>query len=231
MPKSKGRPKPSNKKRRRPRPPEPDFQDVNGSLRMSKAKFESLRNDPDFITAIQLGRVLNAIAYALELQENRPPVGSKTSDRYALRTLFIMASYVHEALELLTSLRIRYATNPAFEPVKSLLEHPNKRRTKILKLIRDRVGFHLDDDKVATPAAMAKLNLPYYDIVSSESAKITDFFFNISDNVDLNYLLDELKGDEGEAETLMEILNTVSEMLLEVALAAHPFLTALVNNL
>src|SRR5436190_8504734 len=105
-PKSKHHPRTSKARHKLPRPAIRIIE--NQKFRISKKKFLEVRDDPDFITLIQVGRIINALSFGIDLLENIKNDDLAVSRRYGARTFFINAAYLHESLKVLYSLRPKY---------------------------------------------------------------------------------------------------------------------------
>jgi hypothetical protein len=221
MPVSKKR-KEANKSLRRKAKPAKPLELVDGIHRIKTFAFQKLREKENFRAMIRIGRLLNTLTYAMQLVMDRPSPDTPTGLRYHYRTLFITGGYLYEGFLLLDDLRSKYKAEPFFSKFESLLSE-DKRRRKIVQKIRDSVGFPLDWRDKATPSALAKLNLPYYELISTGGTLGTVYFY-LADTVDLNYLLDELRGENSELETSEEIYKTIYGLLDEFAKAADQFI-------
>ena len=67
-----------------------------------------------------------------------------------------------------------------------------------LARFRGGTSFHFDSDDKSTKAALKKLRLPRYDLMSGDSDKILDFYFDFADTIDVNYLIDKFKDGRPE---------------------------------
>lgn len=212
--------------------PKPDIRIVDlQRLRVSKEKFAELRNNPDFVTLIQIGRIINALAFCLELLQNIRGDKRAIDRRYNNRTFFIIASYLHEALAVLYGLRSRYAKEESFSEINKILYPADPKQEKILKLVRN-TGFHLDGESKATQDALSKLNFPHYDIFSGDTPALISFHCDISDAIDFNYLIDSfITGGQTESEVQKEISAAVIEAMQAVGRGCNVFLEGLVRKL
>lgn len=206
----------------------------NQKVRITKTKFHELRENPDFVALVDVGRIINALLFSMDLTLTMDrSVKTARGRRASARVFVIAASYLHEALETLASFRSRYGSEPFFEKALKLIYPPdgNNRRSRILKVLRNSSGFHLDHERKVTAETLKSLNLTVYDLYSGDDTSIGSLFFDIADTVDLNYWINQFRAEKSEGDTLSEIARTVGEMTKEVLDACESILTALGTRL
>lgn len=200
-------------------------------IRIRRHRFAFLRKNEDFLTMIRVGRLLNSLAFCLrcidDFNDDKSPVGR----RQYMRALFLLGGFLHEGLDLVASLRSRYKDEPTVAGLVDLTYGSDSSfERKMLQLMRHNAAFHLDSHDQSTREAMKNLKLPRYDLASYNSQKQLDFYFNFADTIDLNFLIDKLKGDKTEQETLEAIfssLMTVAKAFMELG---HKFLARLAEK-
>ena len=85
-----------------------------------------LRNDPDFVTMIKVGRAMNALWFGLTTLVISDPRRNNTETRLNLRAFQVLGGYLHEAIEVVDRLKGRYLGLEAFEPLR---KHGRQRRS------------------------------------------------------------------------------------------------------
>lgn len=138
-------------------------------VRLKKHKFLALKKNRDFVTLVKIGRVLNAIAFGVECIEDYKVHETPHQMRQYHRAFFITGGYLYEGLQLVGSVRSKYALEPSFAPLNKLLGDEYKYVRNILKEIRHSVAFHLDSDDKTTAETILSLDLPRYDFASGIS--------------------------------------------------------------
>ncbi len=221
---------PKNKKLRR------IGQESNGAqrrpIRIKKHRFQMLKEDGDFVAMVKIGRLVNAVSFGLEVLHVSRDCKTPVEKRQYYRALFLLGGYLHEGMELVASLFTRFQTEPFFQDLRKLrFDESNKVQRKMLKVIRNSVAFHLDHDDKSTRSTLANLKIHRYDLMSAETNTFGDFYFDLADTVDLNYLIDVLKEERTEPATLELIFKTVSEMMVEFLRGGHTFLTGLAEKM
>ena len=196
-------------------------------IRIRRHRFRELRNNQDFLALIKVGRAVNAVTSGLQFisdyMDDNTPVGR----RQYYRAVFMTSGFLYEGLELVTSLRLKYLNEPFFTKLNVLIGDKYKRHRKILQEIRNSIAFHLDSDDKSTKLALSNLNLSRYDLMSGSSDKVVDFYFDMADTIDWNYLIDKFKDGRPEPEVNKELLKLVSEVMTNFSTAGHEFLTGL----
>lgn len=199
----------------------------NQKFRIRRHRFPELRNNPDFLALIKVGRAVNAVTSGLQFISDYMDDVSPVGRRQYHRAVFITGGFLYEGLELITSLQLKYQTEPFFEKLNGLLDVKYAKHRKILQEIRHSVAFHFDSHDKSTKAALDNLKLPRYDLMSGTSERIMDFYFDLADTVDLNYLIDKFKGSRPEPEVVMEIFNAITDLMTLFSSAGHEFLSGL----
>lgn len=225
MPVSKHRKITTVKRRKSPTVDQPEG--TINRIRIRRHRFHELRDNSDFLALIKVGRVVNAVMFGFQCisdyMEDMSPVGRRQYNR----AIFLTAGYMYEGLALVDSLKLKYVNEVFFERLNNLTGDTYKRHRKIVQEIRHSVAFHLDSDDKSTKAALKNLKLPRYDLMSGNSSRMMDFYFDFADTIDLNYLIDKLKDDRPETEVLGEIFTCFTDILKEFGGAGHEFLTGL----
>ncbi len=129
---------------------------------------------------------------------------------------------------MVQSIRLKYHQESFFTELNELAFNDTYAyERKILKEIRDNVAFHLDSNDKSTKMALSNLNLPKYELMSKEKPKIKDFYFEFADTVDLNYLIDILKDNKTEKDTVNLIFEALPNMMSKFTMAGHNFMSGL----
>jgi hypothetical protein len=204
---------------------------VNGMLRLKKHSFERVRKEKDFVNLIRVGRLLNCLGFSMQLVAGRPAMSSILEQRFHYRTIYLMGGYLYEGYLLVDDLWSTYRDEPFFKGLRDLKTELPDRRRKIVKKIRDGVGFHLDWREQATSVTLDKLQIDYVELLSFESDERGDLYVSAADVIDLNYLLDELKGSQTEPDTHKEIYDALTSLLDEFAGACDLFICGLIPRL
>ena len=176
---------------------------------------------------------MNALTYMMDLIVETKTGKDPAVLRRFHRNIINSGGYLHEAYQLVDNLSYGYANEPSFSQLLAIIKDPEARRKrKIVQLIRNSVGFHLDSSGDATKKALAKLNLPYFALVSGENNELGSLYFDLSDNVDINFILDELTGEEEEeVDVRNEIFRLIPELIGEFSKAAEEFGRGLAKRL
>ncbi len=225
MPISKHRKKTGSKKRK--------ITDLNEGklpiqrIRIRKHRFRELKNNPDFLALVKVGRTVNAVISGIQFISDYMGDNSPVGLRQYNRAFFITTGFLYEGLELVTSLRLKYISEPFFNKFNLLLGDEYKKHRKVLQEIRNSVAFHLDSDDKSTKLALSNLKLPRYDLMSGSSNLIMDFYFDMADTIDFNYLIDKFKNGRPEPEVFEEIIKSVTELMTSFGSAGHEFLIGL----
>jgi hypothetical protein len=225
MPTSKHRKKKGSRKRRAINLDE--AQPSIERIRIRRHRFREVRNNPDFLALIKIGRAVNAVMSGLQFLSDYMNDNSPVGRRQHSRAFFTTGGFLYEGLEVVTSLRLKYLKEPFFDKLNSLIGDEYKSHRKVLKEMRNSVAFHLDSDDKSTKLTLSNLKLKRYDLMSGNSTRVLDFYFDMSDTIDFNYLIDRFKEERDESEVLRDIIKSVTELMTAFAIAGHEFLAGL----
>lgn len=203
---------------------------------LKKRKFAEVRTNPDFITAVRVGRLLNSVLFVQSLVLFDYDF-KKSADRRRWTKVFqLNIGYIHEALEVLGSVESKYATKDFYERARNLINPAtpvDKRRKKLLRIIRDTSTFHLDKDARMTSSELAAMPAEDYYLFSTDDGTIGHLHFDLADEVDLSHIIETFRDspDEGKKEIMLRIGRMLGELGTEVISAADNFLSGLLAGL
>lgn len=196
-------------------------------IRIRKHRFREIRNNPDFLALVKVGRAVNAITSGIQFTSDYIDDNSPVGLRQYNRAFFTTSGFLYEGLEVVTSIRLKYLSEPFFNKLNILIGDEYKKHRKVLQEIRNSIAFHLDSDDKSTKLTLSNLKLNRYDLMSGNSGRMMDFYFDMADTVDFNYLIDKFKDGRPEPEVLAEIMELVTELMNSFAFAGHEFLDGL----
>jgi|CXWL01.1.fsa_nt_gi hypothetical protein len=199
-------------------------------LKLDVAKLVYLKSDPDFLTMIKIGRVVNAVSYALTEVINYTDDNSVVGKRQYRRSCLVLSGYLHQAITLVLSIKGRYLTHPGFEPLRVLvLDFEHKKTRDYVRKIRNFTAFHLDEgsENELTMKTLSRLKLKNYTLMSGDDKAEVPFYFDLADDIDTEFLINEFsKGRDREA-TRIDILQSTLNYSYEFLNACTEFEFAL----
>jgi hypothetical protein len=205
-------------------------------LVLKKRTFEDLRNNTHFITAVRVGRILNALLFVQSLVLHKYDF-KKSADRRRWTKVFqLNIGYIHEAFEAFGSVESKYAAREFYQPARALISPVNsvdKRRRKLMRIVRDSSVFHLDKDGKMTATALGDMLAEDYYLISSDDGTIANFHFDLADEVDLVHIVETFRAapDEDKRDIMLRIGRMLGELGAEVISAADKFLDGLLRSL
>lgn len=213
-----------------------DLQVVNDNrLVLKKHKLSVLRSNHDFLTAIRVGRILNALLFSQDLVLHNYN-WKKSADRRRWTKVFqINIGYLHEALEVFASVETKYVSDDFYQKARQLINPKTadeKSKRKLLKIARNS-SFHLDKDDKVTKGTISQMPGDDYYLMSSDDGLVGEFHFDLADEVDMYYVVENFResASQSRREILLEIGKAVSGLQVEVVSAANEFLGGLMNKL
>lgn len=206
----------------------------NSKVVVTKAKFLEIRDKPDFLSMVSVGRALNALIFAYSLAQIDQTIKTAKGRRNRVRVFQITSSYMHEVIKVLESHSLRYANETFFEKAKSIVSPSDpeiKMKLRILKTIRDSSGFHLDHDNKIARSVLPALDLTQYVLFPGDGNTMLDSCFDISDTIDLNYWINEFRDDRNDNDTFREIATAVSSLTKNLVDALEDVMLGLLHRL
>lgn len=200
-------------------------------VRIRRSKFNDIRANDDFISMIRIGRVLNALNFTMQLIIENKTIDSAVGRRNHYRTNFNAGGFLYEGLLLVDDLRSKYANDDSFTILRDLPFKTSDRRRKIVKTIRDNVAFHFDHKNNTVRPTLENLNTDYFEFYSADGPQLGQFYFNLSDLIDINYILDELNDDKPERETHVEIYQVIDDLTAHFVRGAEAFIIGMSRKL
>lgn len=204
-----------------------DPMDKPWARKLHSSRLMFLRNDPDFITVIKIGRVMNALAYCTtNVLTFKDFMTNKTHERQLRRTWMMLGGFLHEAIQVVDAIKGRYLGDPDFEPLRKLVvDHEYLPLRKRAKKVRNLVAFHLDTYDETTRTTISRLKPSTLTLWCGENHQANNFYFELADILDLSYLGDiypeyeDRPSDESGEKVLMDLANYAIEFLK----ACHTF--------
>jgi len=207
---------------------------MDGSvLRIKPRVFDRLRENEDFIAIVRVGRVINVIDHCLQILANPPKFPTDNLlIRHRIRTLFNLAGYLSEGLEVVQSLRLRYPNDDFFEPFLRFFSVEYSGERKLVRTIRNS-AFHLDHETKVTRKMLLELKGPHYDFFSQPiiDGEVAGMYFLLADTIDMNYLVDKLSPDGVSRAAMLEMLATIPNFAAKFSAASSAFITGLGKRL
>jgi len=162
------------------------------SKKLHSSRLMLLRNDPDFLTMIKIGRVMNALNFCMTTVRAFPDFDNWTHRRQVARANFLLGGYIHQAIMLVDSIKGRYLGNEAFEPLRVLvLGYDHRHIRKFAKKMRNYTAFHLDEYDETTRRTVAKLKPTTYTLMCGEDQMLGSHYFKFADFLDKTFLGNE----------------------------------------
>ncbi|MBV9242648.1 MAG: hypothetical protein JO314_11630 [Acidobacteria bacterium] len=200
-------------------------------VQLNGSRLAYLRGDPDFLTLVKIGRVMNAIAFAVHGAVYGDPEGSVVGARQYRRSLYVAAGYVHEGIRLVQSIKGRYLTEPAFDALRTMaLGYDDKKARDYVRVIRNMTAFHLDEADIVTREVLCKIPPGMYDLAGGDDRTVATFNFDFADRIDMAYLCEMFANGREWPETAEDIVNTVIEFATRFLVACERFHATLIDR-
>jgi hypothetical protein len=198
------------------------------NVKLNGAKIILLKNDPDFLTMMKIGRAINAVSFALTEVVNYENDKSVVGRRQYQRSYLVLAGYLHQAVTVLLSIKGRYLLEPSFEELRHLvLDFEYKEARDYIRKIRNFAAFHLDEFDELTRKTLSTLRPTTYKLLSVDEDAIVPYYFELADTLDLNFLISKLSRDGEQDKTQVEIVQKILDYAYELLNACNGFQLAI----
>lgn len=179
----------------------------------SKEEFDKLRDDPKFARLLNLARTVNAVYFCfnslLDYSGDETPAGQRQN----INGFLFAAGVLHEGFCVADRLEEHFGDRDSYRTgFGTLLADPKiqQLRKTILKQMRDKFVFHYDKD--VAEKTLKSLDLQEYVFASGTGGKRKGTYYNLADEIVINYLLHDVSPDEKDG-ALREALKSIGEAL------------------
>lgn len=192
----------------------------NWNISCSSISFDKLRTDERFIAILNLARISNALLFcqipALEVgKKNTPSAG-----RQLINSFLYASAILYEGLNRADSLGKYFKDLDSFKNGFAIIlkdEKIKRHRNAVLDTLRNQFVFHFDKDII--PETLKDFVLPEYIFAISNGLKRKDIYYNLADEIVLDYLLRDIKDDQEKAKRFKEIIKQTTELMVSFSKA------------
>jgi len=191
-------------------------------VKVPLSQLKKLRNDPKFILILQLGRYINQLMYFhkvyLANDDGVTPVGV----RHTHNSFFFMCAILYEALKIIGPLGSEFRSYRTFRNGFAKLSKNadmNDLKTKVLNKMRNEFIFHVDPKPFEE--ALQTYDLRLIDFVTTTTGKQGDNYFNLSDELVLNYIIGDHGSAKAEREYYAKVVKKVGDVMAEFIRCAN----------
>jgi hypothetical protein len=212
-------------------PPDPK---KSWNLKIKPSQMIYLKNDPDFLMMVKMGRILNAVLYAVTSIAPFTVTPTHIARRQYRRGLMVLAGYLHESINIIRTVDERHISMESFIPLRKIAHNPEYKRVReYLREIRNVAGFHLADSAgyENTKEAIAKLDLSAYELMGGDDDDFSTFYFEFSDSLDIGIISRRFEDERGLDFAAEDIHKTVTKVAWEFIQAATHFQVALARKM
>lgn len=211
----------------------PDFS-KSWSLKIKPSQMIYLREDPDFLMMVKMGRMLNAILYALTSVVHFSSNSGYFARRQYRRGLMVLAGYLHESINILRHVEDRHISMESFIPLRNIahgIEYKNAR--EYLREVRNVSAFHLADSGGIenTKEAIASLELTSHLLMGADDEDFTTYYFEFSDILDIEIISKKFADDRDLDVVVEDIHKTIFDVADKFIVAASHFQLALARKM
>jgi len=194
-------------------------------IRTSKGEFDKLRSDRRFAKLLNLARVVNAIYFCfhslLEYSGDTTPAGQ----RQHLNAFFFSTGALYEGLVVADSLEKYFGDRESYQNgFGKFLNDPatQELRRTTLKRMRNKFVFHYDED--VAKKLLKLLDLKSYVFATNIGSKRKGTYYNLADEVAINYLVKDSVSKEEEDLTIRQAFKSIGDALSSYVVCADQLL-------
>jgi len=198
----------------------------------------NIKGEKNFIAAIQFGRMLGAIRYN-KILHVKIIEDEDMSTSSKLHILLIHAAYLFESIKKFNETKANFENLENYkkntDKIDKILNEANDSNSftnKVLKKIRNKIAFHFDEDVIEEVIGKfvddsIKENKDVV-LISGKSELVKDTTYLLADNMNINYVLGQIEGEEKSEKEKFIIL---SEKLLDLSGSFCELLDLLIPDL
>lgn len=204
------------------------------NLKIKPSQMIYLKNDPDFLMMVKMGRILNAVLYALTSIASFSKYSTHISRRQYRRGLFVLAGYLHESINIIKNVDERHITMESFVPLRKIAHNVEYKKARdYLREIRNAAAFHLADSGgfENTREAISGLKLSSYELMGGDDEDFATYYFELSDTLDISRICKKFQDDRDEEVVAEEIRQTITDIAWEFINAGTHFQVALARKM
>ena len=204
------------------------------NLKIKPSQMHYLKSDPDFLMMVKMGRILNAVLYALTSIAPFMKYPTQIARRQYRRGLFVLAGYLHESINIIRNVEDRHVTMESFVPLRKIAHDPEyKKAREYLREIRNVAGFHLADSGgfENTKLAISELKLSSYELMGGDDEEFTTYYFEFSDTLDVSLISRKFKDERDPHVVAEEIHQTITAVAWKLITAATHFQMSLARKM
>ena len=204
------------------------------TLKIKPSQMIYLKNDPDFLMMIKMGRILNAVLFALTSAVQLRMYPTHIARRQYRRGMFVLAGYLHESINIIRSVDERHNTMESFVPLRKIAHNPEyKKAREYLREIRNVAAFHLADSvgHENTQIALSELKPSSYELMGADDEEFATYYFELSDTLDVAAKSKKFEDDRDPDVVSEEIHQTINAIAWEFIKGATHFQVALARKM
>ncbi len=201
---------------------------------ISNDDFNQLRSNPQLSSLLTLARVVNALNFCFRVLKDFSGDESPAGRRQHINAFLFSTGVLYGGLEITDTLTKHFGNRASFQAgFGSLLadSRTENLRTKVLKPLRDKTVFHFDRDVATKTINSFNLDLPSYLFVTASGNKAGDIYYNLADEVAINFVLGEPTSEEEERRRLAEILSDTADVLKRFVEAANTLIADVLKEM
>lgn len=203
-------------------------------LKIKASQVHFLKSDPDFLLMIQIGRMINAITFAMSAHATFIQRDTNLGRRQTRRGLFVMAGYIHESVKIIKGIGDRHNTMESFVPLRKIVHHHDYKKARdYAREIRNVTAFHIAESEqhANTQRSLDDLELGAYTLMGGDDKGPETFYFELADYLDFALIGRTFQNDREPQETADDIQETIRSVALELMGGGHTFLLALARKM
>jgi hypothetical protein len=183
-------------------------------LYISKEDFDNLRSDRQFAKLLNLARAANALYFCYRALLDFSDDSTSAGQRQHINAFLFSAGVLHEGLIVADTLEKYFGERDSYRNGFGKLlndESTKQLRNTILKRMRNKFVFHYDED--VPRKSLKTLNLPSYLFATGLGEKRRGLYYNLADEVVINFLLGDPASKE-EERIFREALENITKVLV-----------------
>jgi hypothetical protein len=184
------------------------------TIKIPISQLKRLRDDPQFILILRLGRYLNQLMFChqayLEWKDDLTPAGIRQTHNAS----FFSCGVLYEAIKIIPELGKEFSNYRAFKGGFKMFNRDkdlNDLKRNVLNKLRNGTIFHVNADPITE--TLKHFDVRRLDLIASTSTRQGDAHFQLADDIALNYLTGEHSTPEEEIKHYKETLRKIMDVM------------------
>lgn len=183
------------------------------TLKIPISQLPKLSNDQKFILVMRLARFYNQLSFCHTAFIQTPANDEPISLRQRFNSSMFASSVLYEAIKIVSDLGKEFKTYPSFKKGFGTFLRDKEviyLREKVLNKVRNGIVYHIDKGPIEE--TLETLDIRQLELFTITENEDVGLYFNLADDIALNYLIGKHSSPEKEREYFVEVIDKISSV-------------------